>query len=222
MPKNANFLLLTLTFLFIIFWVLCGGHDSERYRSRVGHYKYGFVQQVDHFEQQKVITHQYFNEGLLLFAGLSKKLEKPISTDKEFQKLYKYWGKVHKEVYNLVAEFEKLKIETENLFQSLRTSNNSLKDDNRYNRLNDKIDSAERQYYDHLHFTAGNLGALEDVYYETRDIIKAVEISIVLGEIDYFHQELDIINVKVGDIMNKMDKIRFESDALFEVHLFNF
>ena len=211
--KKFNIALLFTTILLpSLLFVGCKGKSPED----LPKYKKRFKAQIASFESQKEKADDRVEDGVNTLTGIQQALENAKNVDAEFAKVYGKWEKVNKEVENLNKEYNKLKSDAENLFAAMERQTASLNDQKAKTELTRGIQTNKSTYQQTLAKTEEAIGELRSLHDEAKDVIKALEVAVALGEISGVNEGLKNIQDKVGVIMADLNESIKESKEMYE------
>ncbi|MEL6253873.1 MAG: DUF2959 family protein [Bacteroidota bacterium] len=211
--KNINIsLIITAILLPSLLFVGCKGKSPED----LPKYKKRFRTQIASFENQKEKADERVEDGVSTLTGIQKALENAKNVDAEFKKVYGKWEKVNKEVEDLNKEYEKLKSDAENLFAAMERQTASLNDEKAKTELSRGIKTNKDTYNQTLAKTSEAIGELRTLHDEAKDVIKALEVAVALGEISGVNEGLKNIQDKVTVIMADLNESIKESKEMYE------
>lgn len=211
--KKFNFALLFTTILLpSLIFVGCKGKSPED----LPKYKKRFKAQIASFENQKEKADDRVEDGVNTLTGIQQALENAKNVDAEFAKVYGKWEKVNKEVENLNKEYNKLKSDAENLFAAMERQTASLNDQKAKTELTRGIQTNKNTYQQTLAKTEEAIGELRTLHDEAKDVIKALEVAVALGEISGVNEGLKNIQDKVSVIMADLNESIKESKEMYE------
>lgn len=214
--KNFNIILIiTAILLPSLVFTGCKGKSPEE----LPKYKKRFKAQIASFETQKEKADKKVEEGVSTLTGIQKALENAKNVDKEFANVYGKWEKVNKEVEDLNKEFEKLKSDADNLFGAMERQTASLNDQKAKTELTRGIQTNRDTYNQTLAKTSEAIGKLRNLHTEAKDVIKALEVAVALGEISGVNEGLKNIQDKVSVIMADLNQSIKESKEMYETRM---
>ncbi len=190
----------------------CYRHSPEK----LPKYKRKFRTQIASFENQKEKTDDKVEDGVVDLTQLQQALENAKNVDKEFNRVYGNWNKVDKEVNQLFREYEDLKADAENLFSAMEEQTASLGDETTRGQLNSALGKTREDYLATLNNTEEAIEQLRALHKEAVDIIKALEVTVALGQIGEISEGLKNIEDRVALIMQELNTTVIESKDLYD------
>jgi len=197
--KNFTWVILLLLMLIS---AGCYRHSPEK----LPKYKRKFRKQIASFENQKEKTDDKVEDGVVDLTQLQQALENAKNVDKEFNRVYGNWNKVDKEVNQLFKEYEDLKADAENLFSAMEEQTASLGDETK----------TREDYLATLSNTEEAIEQLRQLHQEAVDIVKALEVTVALGQIGEISEGLKNIEDRVAVIMEELNTTVIESKDLYD------
>ncbi len=190
----------------------CYRHSPEK----LPKFKRKFRNQIASFENQKEKTDNRVEDGVVDLTQLQQALENAKNVDKEFNRVYGNWNKVDKEVEQLFKEYERLKQDAENLFSAMEEQTASLGDETTRGQLNNALGKTRDDYLATLSKTEKAIDQLRALHTEAVDIVKALEVTIALGQIGEINEGLKSIEDRVAVIMEELNTTVIESKDLYD------
>ncbi|MEO0896755.1 MAG: hypothetical protein AAFY71_10180 [Bacteroidota bacterium] len=214
--KNLTVLLLaTALFAFV------GCNKKNKSPEQLPKYKKKFRTQIASFEKVKTETDTKVEDGVTMLTGIKDALETAKNVDKEFASVYGKWEKVSGQVDDLEKEYTALKTDAENLFGAMERQTASLRDPNTRGQLEKALRTTRTDYTETLNKTKQSIDDLRKLYDEAKDVIKALEVAVAMGEFQNINESLASIESRVTDIMNQLTETVDESKALYDEKIGN-
>lgn len=212
MKKYKNILILMAIISPLVIFTGCKGKSPED----LPKFKKRFRAQIASFENQKEKADDRVEDGVNTLTGIQQALENAKNVDKEFANVYGKWEKVDKEVEDLNKEYEKLKSDADNLFSAMERQTASLNDAKARADLTRGIQANRDTYNKTLSNTSAAIEKLRNLHTEAKDVIKALEVAVALGEFSRVNEGLKNIQDKVAVIMADLNQSIKESKELYE------
>ncbi len=210
MKTNQQFALLMI--LFVLITSACRQKSPEK----LPKYKDKFRASIASFESQKKKTDARVENGVKRLSTIQDALANAKDVDKEFAKVYGQWGKVDNQVKKLNKDYENLKEDANNLFNAMQKQTESLNDQKTKGELMAALNKTRGSYDETLQKTSLAIEKLRALHDEAKDVIKALEVAVSLGQIAEISSGLKSIEDRVGSIMEELNQTIAESKDLYD------
>ncbi len=204
-----------LAIMFLLF-VFLSSACRQKSPEKLPKFKDKFRASIANFESQKKKTDSRVEDGVKRLSTIQDALANAKNVDKEFERVYGQWGKVDRQVNRLNKDYENLKEDANNLFNAMQKQTESLNDQKTKSELMSALNKTRSSYDETLAKTSSAIEKLRALHDEAKDVIKALEVAVGLGQIAEISSGLKSIEDRVGTIMAELNNTISESKDLYD------